>query len=41
MIIEMLVKNTDQIVPNPKHANKDMWFMETWSKNTIALFNAK
>ena len=34
-------KNKVQIVPKITHAKKDMWFMETWSRNTIATFNAK
>tara|TARA_A100001388_G_C28313313_1_gene286432 strand:- start:212 stop:337 length:126 start_codon:yes stop_codon:yes gene_type:complete len=41
MKIKMPVNNKVQIVPKIIHAKKDMWFMETWSKNTIAVFNAK
>lgn len=41
MKIKMPVKNKVHIVPNTIHAKKDMWFMETWSKNTIAAFKAK
>ena len=37
----MPVKNKDHIIPKTKHAKKDMWFMEKWSKNTIAAFKAK
>ena len=37
----MPIKNTDQIIPKTKHAKKDMCFTETWSKNTIVIFNAK
>ena len=37
----MPVKNKVQIVPNITHAKKDMCFMETWRRNTIATFNAK
>ena len=41
MKIKMLVKNKVQIVPKITHANRDKWSMETWSRNTIATFNAK
>ena len=41
MKIKMPVKNKVQIVPKIIHVKKDMWFMETWSSNTIATFNAK
>ena len=41
MKVKMPVNNKVQIVPKIIHAKKDMWFMETSSKNTIAVFNAK
>ena len=41
MKIKMPVKNKVQIVPKIKHVQKDMWFMETWSRNNIAKLNAK
>ena len=37
----MLVSNKVQIVPKITHDKKDIWFMETWSRNTIATFNPK
>ena len=37
----MPVKNKVQIVPKVTLAKKDMWFMETWSRNTIVAFNDK
>ena len=41
MKIKMPVKNKVQIIPKITDAKKDMWFIETQSKNTIAAFNAK
>ena len=41
MKIKMPVKNKVQIVPKITHAKMEMWFMEKWSRNTIATFNAK
>ena len=41
MRIKMPVKNIVQIVPKITHAKKDMWFMETWIRNTIVKFSAK
>ena len=35
----MPVKNKVQIVPKTVHAKRDMWFMKTWNRNTIATFN--
>jgi len=41
MKIKIPVKNKVQIVPKITDAKKDMLFMETWRRNTIATFNAK
>ena len=37
----MPVKNKVQIAPKIIHDKRDMWFMETWRRNTIFRFNAK
>ena len=41
MKIKMPINNKVQIVPKITLADKDIWFMETWSINIIATFNAK